>query len=320
MIKLNNLLAHLMSVCDNVKLMHSHCVGVSGGSDSLALVLMLKELGYDPIACLIDHRLHSLSSDELEKTKRTLDRHHIKHLSSIWEHSPIRTGVEEKAREARYKLLFQMCRESSIKQLCIAHHMDDQVETFFLNLIRGSGLDGLCAMPLVKNAGEVEVIRPLLSVRKSVLQDYLIDHNINWIDDPSNVDTRILRNKLRQIFGTMNDYDLIVNRISKTTEILQSIKSTMDLYNENNFIKLVDIIDGIYHLNRNSYLDLTSTEMLSLLSMVLMRCSGSKYKGRLCDIERVVRWISEPNHQKKRTLMQCVIHLTGDMITISAEK
>ena len=104
-------------------------------------------------------------------------------------------GIEAAAREARYETLAATLREGDI--LFFAHHQDDQVETLLLRWLRGAGLRGLQGMPALRPLGAGQLSRPLLTWPRAALEDYARLHRLQWIDDPSNADTRFDRNYLR---------------------------------------------------------------------------------------------------------------------------
>ncbi|SIO00568.1 tRNA lysidine(34) synthetase TilS [Salinivibrio sp. ES.052] len=105
-------------------------------------------------------------------------------------------SIEHAAREARYQALQQHLEPEGL--VLTAQHSDDQIETFFLALKRGSGLDGLAGMPEVRPLGQGLLVRPLLAQSRASLASYASSHRLNWIDDPSNQQTRFDRNFLRQ--------------------------------------------------------------------------------------------------------------------------
>ena len=105
-------------------------------------------------------------------------------------------GIEAAAREARYQALFQQLQPG--EHLLTAQHLDDQAETLLLALKRGSGPAGLAAMPPQRSVGEHRHLRPLLDVSRQQLENYAADHQLRWIEDESNADSRYDRNFLRQ--------------------------------------------------------------------------------------------------------------------------
>lgn len=114
-------------------------------------------------------------------------------------------GLEEAARDARYAALREMCAQTGASILLTAHHQDDQAETVLLQLLRGAGVDGLAAMPMVRE-GEVTLLRPWIDVPRSEIERYARAHRLSWIDDPSNEDARYARNALRPLLAGMADH------------------------------------------------------------------------------------------------------------------
>ncbi|WP_439891512.1 tRNA lysidine(34) synthetase TilS [Ralstonia sp. 25C] len=114
-------------------------------------------------------------------------------------------GVEEAARDARYAALEALCAQTGASMLLTAHHQDDQAETVLLQLMRGAGVDGLAAMPMVR-AGVVTLLRPWIDVPRSEIELYAHTHALTWIEDPSNSDARYARNALRPLLAGMAEH------------------------------------------------------------------------------------------------------------------
>jgi tRNA(Ile)-lysidine synthase len=118
-------------------------------------------------------------------------------------------GVEAAARSARYAALFELCDRAGAATLLLGHHADDQAETFLLQALRGAGLRGLSAMPaeaLSRHAG-LRLLRPLLSLPRSVLLAYAQRRGLQWIDDESNDDPRFARNALRhRVLASLDEH------------------------------------------------------------------------------------------------------------------
>ena len=190
-------------------------VALSGGSDSLALTIALHQLNYDVLAILVNHNLRVEAKKEIQQTIKTISKYNIKYIVKEWDGN-VNKNLENEARNARYSLLLEACRENNIKYLCIGHHMDDQVETFLLNLARGSGLDGLCSMPYLKKIDNINIIRPMLNLTKQDCVNYLTSKNISWCEDASNKDTKYKRNKIRYLLDQREDKQLFNKRICET--------------------------------------------------------------------------------------------------------
>lgn len=176
-------------------------VGVSGGSDSLALALMLNDelhpLGYKIIALTVNHNLRPTAAEEADYVAKIMQQNNIEHHTLVWQHKQQLTGIEEAARIARYDLLSSWCKTHDINLLMTAHHLNDQVETFFMRLQRGSGLDGLCGMKECVAKNGILILRPLLYTSPDTMKKYLLAKDIKWIEDESNQCVDFLRVKMR---------------------------------------------------------------------------------------------------------------------------
>ena len=180
-------------------------IGVSGGADSLAAVLLIRKTFPElPLVALtVDHKLRPTSSDEANYVVSIMQKFGIEHHTLVWEGDKPQTGIEEKARIARYDLLCGWCREHSISALVLAHHAFDQAETFLMRLQRGSGVYGLSAMNEVSSRGGIMLLRPFLNVHPDFFKQYLKGENICWVEDESNHCTDFLRVKMRRFLPDM---------------------------------------------------------------------------------------------------------------------
>ena len=174
--------------------------GVSGGPDSMALLLLLAEsaLDLDCIAAYIDHGLRpdetGAERQAVEQLARTCGARFTSKTVAVREHAA-RHGlsIEDAARTLRYQALEEIRCEYGADVIAVAHTADDQVEEFLLRMIRGSGRKGLSGM----RHRQGRVVRPLLSLRKQELTDYLVERGISFSVDSSNLDRRFLRNRIR---------------------------------------------------------------------------------------------------------------------------
>ncbi|MBM3618253.1 MAG: tRNA lysidine(34) synthetase TilS [Alphaproteobacteria bacterium] len=181
----------------------SLAVAVSGGADSIALALLAKEWAdarsIPLVAFTVDHALRPDSADEAAQVAAWLSKRGITHRILRWEHREAPSAnIQAAARCARYRVLAEACAEAGIRHLLLAHHQDDQAETFLIRLHRGSGVDGLAAMRPVSQQGALTVLRPLLDMPKTALIAYLEAQNQPWVEDPSNQNLRHTRVKMRQ--------------------------------------------------------------------------------------------------------------------------
>lgn len=172
-------------------------VAVSGGGDSLALALLLKECGADIVALTVDHGLRSESAAEAKTVHDILAAKGIAHETLTWRGDKPSTHIQERAREARYDLLLGYCKAQGIGTLALAHNLEDQAETFWMRLGKGSGVDGLAGMAPARNVGGITMIRPVMGFTRARLRATCEHFGVRWIDDPSNTNDKYLRVKLR---------------------------------------------------------------------------------------------------------------------------
>jgi len=211
----------------------SIAVGVSGGADSMALTLLLKEWCQEKdvklVALTIDHGLREDSADEATRVAGWMKEHNIvHHIIPLSE--PIKTdaSIPARARDARYNMLWNWCESNNVKTLAVGHHADDQMETFLMRLISGSGIKGLLAMePMVQRDNGTVLLRPLLSVTKEVLVATLKEHKQEWIEDPSNDNATHTRNRLRKtIIPLLHEEGLSTERMSN---VIQKLHATYEV-------------------------------------------------------------------------------------------
>jgi tRNA(Ile)-lysidine synthase len=203
---------------------------VSGGPDSVALLRVLKMLQND-YALHIDvaHLHHGLRGEEADKEEefvRLLSRK--MNLQLFTKKVNIRElqkkagkSLEEVAREERYRFLYQMAEEHGAVKIATGHHRDDQAETFLINLLRGSGLEGLKGIAPIRDG---RLIRPLLYVGRDEILEFLQRERLSYMTDSSNSDSSFLRNRIRNqlIPELKNRYNpQMTAGLARTAEIIR---------------------------------------------------------------------------------------------------
>jgi tRNA(Ile)-lysidine synthase len=176
-------------------------VAFSGGADSTALLHALAqrpEARRRGLRALhVDHGLHEDSAGWAEHCRRFCDAIDVPcKVLRVTVEQDSGTGLEAAARAARHTALANQLRAG--EYLLFAHHRDDQVETVLLKLLRGAGPEGLGGMRAVRPFGDGQLWRPVLALSRAQLRDYVEIRQLDWLDDPSNSDTRLARNLLRQ--------------------------------------------------------------------------------------------------------------------------
>lgn len=180
-------------------------VAVSGGSDSLGLLLALAELraaGRHPdihiSACTIDHDLRPGSAEEAAWVGETCAQHGVAHITRRWEGGKPQAGIQAAARAARYVLLTRAAVETGADAVLSAHTLDDQRETVAMRAERsmdGAGLAGMADAVLLHRA--VWLFRPLLAVTRGDIRSFLDSRGQGWVDDPSNANMTFERVRVR---------------------------------------------------------------------------------------------------------------------------
>lgn len=176
-------------------------VGVSGGPDSLALIILAdrwaRARGGVAWGLVVDHRLRPESTAEARQVAGWLAARGIPHAGLVWREEKPATRIQERAREARYRLLAEWCAEHGCIHLMTAHHSDDQVETYLIRRRAQSGIDGLAGMSAVRELRGLRLVRPLLAVPKARLIAFLAAEGQDYVEDPSNRNPAFERARLR---------------------------------------------------------------------------------------------------------------------------
>ena len=180
-------------------------VAVSGGADSVALLLLLvelrAELGIVLSVVHVNHKLRGQESDEDERfVAAVAQQHGLELLTHTAPLAQTDSGIEAAARKLRYDIFRQLAREGRIAKIATAHTLDDQAETVLMRMLRGAGIRGLAGIHprIVFEDKRGEVVRPLLGFRRADIEAFLREREQPWREDSSNLDLTFLRNRVRQ--------------------------------------------------------------------------------------------------------------------------
>lgn len=284
-------------------------VAVSGGIDSLSLILLINEWGKKNnikiIGLTVDHGLRKSSHDEAIYTNSLLKKYKIEHHILVWKGEKPKNNVENIAREARYKLIFDFCKSNDVNVILLGHHLQDQAENFLIRLFRGSGILGLSSMQKISYINNFIIIRPFLDVKKEDLKEYLLKNNIKWVEDESNDDDRFLRNKIRNFLNSFEEKDNIVRRINAAVDTFQTAENIIknkieDLENE---IYFYDKKYCYYNINYKKFLTLEKDFQLRILSKIAKNISNNPCSPRFVKLERL---LNELKNLKKYTFYNCI--------------
>ena len=300
-------------------------VGVSGGADSLALVLVLAELlGKNRIVALtVDHGLREESLDEANYVAQVMNDYEIEHHILTWEGKKPAQGIEEAARIARYNLIYEWCKNNDVHTLCVAHHLLDQVETFFIRLHRGSGLTGLCGMGTVGAWKDLRIVRPLLDVHPQELRDFFFFFNIRWVEDPSNQSDDFLRCRIRKFLPHWEEKTGIsMQRIGDTMKVLAKSRDFIRMQVETFITKYARFWDEVGVCISLKALRESHEELVyQVLNDLLKKISGKDYTPRADDVERLVIKLTQQDNENfsGATLSECELFVAQHKLWIVRE-
>ena len=208
-----------------------YVVALSGGADSVALLLILQQLGYRIEAAHCNFHLRGEESDRDENFARALCERldipfHVIHFDTKEYASLHQVSIEMAARALRYGYFRQLCQDIGAVAVCVAHHRDDAVETLLMNLMRGSGIHGLTGIR-PKNG---HIVRPLLCVSREEIEQYLHSIGQDYVTDSTNLVDDVVRNKIRlRILPLLKEINPKVSEnIAKTAQYLCEAEKVLD--------------------------------------------------------------------------------------------
>ena len=290
-------------------------VGVSGGVDSVALLHWLNEIGADVVCLHVNHGLRAAAHMESEYVRDLCKKLNIPCHIFRWTGEKPDSGLEAAARSARYKMMTDFCRDNGIEYLLTAHQADDQIETFLMNLGRGSGVYGLSAMQPISERDGIKIVRPLLNVSRDELRNYCDTRGIKYFTDEMNSDARYTRVKIRQNRRLLHDKlgisdERILLAIKNLNRARDAISNDVD--------KLVaDVMGNGFAMFRDSFLfDLMPDIRLKFIGTLIQKIGGDDYQPRLKSLQMA---LDKLHGDCKFTLGHCTLRRLGARILIVPE-
>lgn len=252
-----------MDVCDFKKILETNdilslvsgeedvAVAVSGGADSLALFRLMVDFNSSGLlsrihVLTVDHGIRKAAKEEAEYVHDiSKGFKNVIHATLRWCGDKPATGLMEAAREARYELISKYCKKNNISFLFVGHHMDDQAETVLKRLVSGSSVRGLCGMSMLQSYDDdLTIVRPFLHVKKKELCKTCDVFGLEWIEDPTNKDSKYARGRYREFWDVLEKEGLTSERLSRLSVRMQKVESALnyfvDLFYESSVIKMGD--------------------------------------------------------------------------------
>lgn len=290
-------------------------VGVSGGVDSVALLHWLVDAGVDVVCLHVNHGLRAAAGIEAQYVQDLCKRLNVPCHIFEWRGEKPATGLEDAARIARYNFMIDFCHKNKIKYIATAHQADDQIETFWMNLGRGSGVYGLAAMRGVAEMDGVKILRPLLNVFRRELREYCDARGIKYFADEMNDDPHYTRVKIRQNRHRVQESmgitdDRILLAIQNLGRVRDSLESDVD--------KLVSrvVFNGHAMFGESFLFDQRPDIRLKFLGTVIQTVGGDRYQPRL---NSLIGALSKLQDDCKFTLGHCTVRRFRGRILIVPE-
>ena len=310
-------------IFENIK-KNDFAIAVSGGSDSLCLAyfgkIYQKEFGNKSHFLIVNHNLRKESCKEALEVKKILKRKNIQSKVINWKGKMPKSNIQKNARDIRYSLLYEYCLRNKIRYLVTAHHLDDQIENFFIRLFRGSGLTGLSSMS--ENASynkNLRIIRPLLKLEKKDLKYVTSKYFKFYIEDPSNNNDKFLRVRVRKYRKNMEKEGLDTKKIINTVNNLLSANKALNFYKNKALHKHVSFLSEKKCLiNSKIFSDEASEIIFKSFSDIISLVSGTYYPPRSKKVLNLINRFKK-NEIHKSTLGGCIIQKKDNFVSISKE-
>ena len=299
-------------------------VAVSGGADSMALLLYAdrwaRARGGFARVITINHGLRPESLDEAIQVEAWCDARGIKQLTLTWRGEKPKSGIQAAARAARYRLMTHYCRFERIAHLLLGHNAGDQAETFLHRMGRGSGVDGLAAMPGVAVRDGVRLLRPLLDVPRDRLTAFLQAENQSWIEDPGNADTRYGRIALRRKLPDLARAGIGPDPLRAATRAFGALRADADTRRAALAAETVAVFpEGYAEIDAGRLRAAAPDAVRELLSALLHCIGGRNFAPRRARLDRLVAAVCVGGPDRPRTLGGCILAPGGGRLRVWRE-
>ena len=301
----------------------SFTVAVSGGPDSLALAALAKAYSYKSKTkfhyVLVNHNLRKNSFQEAKKVKKLLKKHDI-NLYIISNKKKVARNIQAQARTIRYEILSNHSKKNKINTIMTAHNLEDQVETFFIRLSRGSGLKGLSAMStLSKIEKGLNLYRPLLDIKKTTLIKISKKIFGKYIKDPSNKNFKFLRTKVRNLKKPLEKSGIAYEQIVRSINNLALSKKTLDDYLSQIFKQIIKKKGRQVLIEYQKFKELNNEIRIAVIQESIKKLNNNYYYTRSKKVLNLINNMMRKNY-KSSTLGGCLFILKNGNICLKVEK
>lgn len=295
-------------------------VAVSGGSDSLGLLVVLAKWaqrgGPEILAVTVDHQLRAGSDAEAAYVGEVCEKMGIAHAILVWKGWDGQGNLPDQARRARYALMADWAEAEGVSHIAVAHTQDDVAETFLMRLAREAGVDGLSAMVPRWRQGAVAFCRPALGLSREDLRNVLRAEKIEWVEDPGNADPQRDRTRARAALVALEDLGITARGLSNVARHLLQVRKAINWYV---FLAARDMVSfeaGDVIVRRKPFRTLPRDVARRLVQHILMWISGSEYPPRGKALELLLESIFGGTGM---TLHGCVMTMGAETIRFGRE-
>jgi len=273
---------------------------------------------------IVDHKLRKNSTFEANLVKKKLKLFQISSNILTIKKINKKINLQSFARDNRYKLIINQSLTKKIDMILTAHHTDDLIENFFIRLLRGSGLKGLISFSKIKSKvtldDKIFILRPLLDTPKKDLI-YISKNTFNFnVNDPSNLDDKFLRVKVRKLISNLEKDGLTFNKFKLSLNNLSKSNNTIDYYvqknikDNSNYLKLTNSI-----ILKDYFLKQPDEIVFRSFSELIQKIGKKDTFARGAKVENLLKYLRSTNNHSKKTLSGCIIQKLENSVIISSE-
>ncbi len=288
----------------------------SGGSDSLALLILMnswikKKKG---VLTLIhfNHKLRKDSFLEARFTRKISKKFNLNFKIFNWDDKKPRNAIMAKARDIRYKTIIDFCKKYKIISLMTAHHFDDSLETYLMRKKRKFSTLGLTSIPARNNRDSVQILRPLINIRKERLIKTCHKYKYEWIEDSSNKNERFERIRIRNLIKDFSkkEKSKLINDFNKCKRTNYYVENKVGEFFVNN-LQFREF--GEFIIEKKKFTDESESNQIEILKRILVTCSGSIYPPRTKSIKLMLKQIKN-SERLKFSVNSCVVEFRKNTI------
>nr|WP_093031820.1 tRNA lysidine(34) synthetase TilS [Roseovarius azorensis] len=295
-------------------------VAVSGGGDSLALLLLLNDwrLAGGPRlrVVTVDHGLRPEAAVEAAGVARICASLGLAHETLNWAGWDGQGNLSDQARRARYGLMAEWARAQGLRDIALGHTLDDQAETFLMRLARGAGVDGLSAMRARWRRHGVSFHRPVLGHSRAALRAVLVARGQRWIDDPTNDDPAYTRVQARRALAALDPLGLTAETLAGVARQLADVRRTLYGYAHAAARAHVRVHAGDLLIARTGLAALPDEVARRLLQAALLWINGADYGPRG---QAMTQMLEAARSGEVMTLQGCLMRVDGDDLRLTRE-